>query len=60
MICKYLFCNEPAGSRVTVPHYEPRMPVCQTHLEETLRWADRARKYPGRILVEHIADDNAQ
>lgn len=54
--CECLFCYKPATARLTAPRIKPRVFMCDTHLAETLVWAEPYRKMPGRVLIEPLAD----
>ena len=55
MKCEYLFCQKDAVAQVSVPHLKKRQGNCEKHLAETLEWADRYRKIPGAVHIEHVS-----
>lgn len=56
MRCEYLFCDEPATARVTIPHHQPRTCLCEDHVAVQLKWADRYRRTIGMVTVEAITE----
>lgn len=50
--CEHLFCFKPASARVSAPHYKARQFICEEHLQEVLKRAERYRKIPGAVVVE--------
>lgn len=54
MSCQYIFCQDEAISRLTMPTVAPKSCFCAKHLQELLQHKNAKKVKIGYVIVENV------